>query len=424
MVNADRTNGSYVTECRESQRRFLDRAFARLNIDSDTQQLLLSPFREMTISIPLKVEREGRETLRTFTGFRVQHNHARGPFKGGLRYHPYCSLDEIRALARLMTWKTALVDVPFGGAKGGIIFDPKDFTLDDIEVLTKRFTQKMAPLLGVHDDIIAPDMGTNPQVMAWILEEYSKDHGYTPGVVTGKPVELAGSPGRLEATGHGVAFLARKAAAELSLAIEGGRVVIQGFGNVGYHAAQALAAAGARIVSVSDSRGGIFLEKGIDIAGLRRHVDETGGLAGFSGGEAISNEALLELPCDVLIPAAIEHTIHCGNVDRIKARLIVEGANMPTTFSADEVLRERGIVVIPDLIANAGGVLTSYYEWVQNLQEFPWEFATVMHRMEQRLLESYEQVRDLAVSQGIDQRTAAYEIAIKRVSLAVRLRGF
>jgi len=253
---------THQCDCQHTQRHFLHRAFERLQLDPDQRELLLSPFRKTAISIPLKVRRDGRELLRTFSGYRVQHNHARGPFKGGLRYHPRASLEEIGALSQLMTWKTALVNIPFGGAKGGIAVDPGELEGNELEILTKRFTQKMAPLLGVHQDIMAPDVGTNPQVMAWILEEYSKTHGYTPGIVTGKPLELGGSEGRLEATGHGVACVARQAAADHALSLDKAHVVIQGFGNVGSHVALSLADLGARIIAISDVCGGVLAKLG------------------------------------------------------------------------------------------------------------------------------------------------------------------
>ncbi|MFQ5487196.1 MAG: Glu/Leu/Phe/Val dehydrogenase [Gammaproteobacteria bacterium] len=410
--------------CEDTQRHFLNRAFERLELDDAQRDLLLSPFRETLISIPLKVRRNGIKLLHTFTGFRVQHNHARGPFKGGLRFHPASSLSEIRALAQIMTWKTALVNIPYGGAKGGITVDPSELHHDELEVLTKRFTQKMGPLLGVHQDIVAPDMGTNPRVMAWMLEEYSKAHGYTPGIVTGKPLELGGSEGRLEATGYGVATITRQAAADRGLKLKEARMVIQGFGNVGSHLALRLAELGATIIALSDARGGVLCERGIDVAAARDHVREQRWLEGLAGTESISNAELLELPCDILIPAAMESTIDCDNADRIKAQLIVEAANMPVTHQADDMLRERGIAVVPDVLANAGGVLTSYYEWVQNLQEFPWERDTVFYRLEERLLRVYGEVQRLSSKRQVDMRTAAYELAIRRVSDAISLRGF
>ena len=415
---------THKCDCQHTQQHFLHRAFERLELDPDQRELLLSPFRRTAISIPLKVRRDGQELLRTFSGYRVQHNHARGPFKGGLRYHPRAGLEEVSALSQLMTWKTALVNIPFGGAKGGIAVDPGELQGNELEILTKRFTQKMAPLLGVHQDIMAPDVGTNPQVMAWILEEYSKTHGYTPGIVTGKPLELGGSEGRLEATGHGVACVARQAAADCSLLLQNAQVVIQGFGNVGFHAARSLATMGARIIAISDVCGGVLCESGIDVAQAQRHVQDNGCLKGLADAATISNAELLELSCDILIPAAMESTIDCDNASSIKARLIVEAANIPVTHQADAILQDRNIPVVPDLLANAGGVLASYYEWVQNLQEFPWQRDTVLHRVEERLLQVYHEVRRLAVSSQVDMRTAAYELAIKRVASAVSLRGF
>ncbi len=409
-------------QCRDSQRHFLKRAFESMRIDPSEQEMLLAPFRETTVSIPLRLSDSGE--LRTFKGYRVQHNHARGPFKGGLRYHPSVSLGEVRALAQLMTWKTALVDIPFGGAKGGIAVDPGALSLPLLEQLTKRFVQKLSPVLGVHQDIPAPDVGTTPEVMAWILEEYSKNHGYTPAIVTGKPVELGGSEGRLEATGHGVAYLTARAADDLGFSLRESRVVIQGFGNVGSHAALGLAAAGARIIAISDVRGGVINDDGIDVNAAVAHIVETGWLEGLSETQPISNLELLQLPCDILIPAAMEATINCDNVDATQARLVVEAANIPVTHRADKVLRDSGTTILPDLLANAGGVLASYFEWVQNLQEFPWNRGTLLRRLERRLGQAYEAVRYRSLERGTDLRTAAYELAISRVQRAVKLRGF
>ncbi len=413
-------------QCQDTQTRFLERAFESLQLEAAQRELLLSAFRETTVSIPLRPHRTGDDggELHTYMGYRVQHNHARGPFKGGLRFHPSVNLGEIRALAQLMTWKTALVDIPFGGAKGGIAVDTNQLSQHALEILTKRFVQKMSPLFGVHQDIPAPDMGTNPQVMAWILEEYSKTHGYTPAIVTGKPMELGGSAGRLEATGHGIAYLTGKVAGEIPLSVKDASVVIQGFGNVGFHTALRLTAMGARIIALSDARNGVFCNSGIDVKRAHRYVTETGWLEGLPGTETISNAELLELPCDILVPAAVEATINCDNAEAIQARLVVEAANIPVTYLADMTLQERGITVIPDLLANAGGVLASYYEWVQNLQEFPWEHNIVLKRLEQCLGRVYEQVRDLAHQRNTDLRTAAYELAIGRVNQAMALRGF
>jgi len=409
--------------CTDNQATFLGHAFDRLGLNDAQRQLLLHSFREVSVQIPLEVQ-QSSEGLCTFAGYRVQHNHARGPFKGGLRYHPNVELEEIRALAQLMTWKTALVDIPFGGAKGGIAVDPGLLNVHEIETLTKRFTQKMAPVLGEHQDIPAPDVNTNAQHMAWIFEEYSKLHGHRPAVVTGKPVELGGSLGREEATGHGVAETAARAAKDLGVDVSSARVVIQGFGNVGSHAARRLSEVGARIVAVSDVHGGVIRESGLDVPAAIAHVTQTGRLEGLVGTEPISNEELLALPCDILIPAAMEAAIHCGNVDAVRATLVVEGANMPITHMADDHLQDAGITVIPDLLANAGGVTASYYEWVQNIQQFPWTRDTVLSRLDECLSRAYDAVHHAAESDRISMRTAAYEQAVKRTLHAMELRGY
>jgi len=410
--------------CQETQRHFLNRAFDRLKLKGAQRELLLSSFRETRVTVPVTLRHNGENTLHTFQGYRVQHNHARGPFKGGLRFHPDVNMGEMRALAQLMTWKTALVDIPFGGAKGGVAVDPTQLNETELEELSKRFCQKLVPIIGVHDDIPAPDIGTNPQVMAWMLDEYSKRRGFRTAIVTGKPLELGGSAGRLEATGYGVAHLTHKAAESLSLIAEQSRVVIQGFGNVGSHAAIALAAKGYKVIALSDVNGGVVNEAGISIDQALRHLTENGTLTGLSGTAPISNADLLELPCEILVPAALEATITCDNAEAIQAKLIVEAANMPVTHNADDQLQQRGIVIVPDLLANVGGVLASYYEWVQNLQQFPWERETVLARLESRLSRTYDAVTILAKERQIDMRSAAYELAIRRVDQAVQLRGF
>ncbi len=410
--------------CQETQRHFLNRAFERLKLKSEQRQLLLSSFRETRITIPITLRHNGDEKLHTFQGYRVQHNHARGPFKGGLRFHPDVNMGEIRALAQLMTWKTALVDIPFGGAKGGIAVDPTALNGIEREELSRRFCQKMAPIIGVHDDIPAPDIGTSPQVMAWMLDEYSKTHGFRTAVVTGKPIELGGSAGRLEATGYGVAHLTHKVATEMALSPEQSRVVVQGFGNVGSHTAIGLANKGYRIIALSDVNGGVMNEAGISIEQALAYVAENGTLTGLPGSSPISNADLLELPCEILVPAALEATITCDNADAIQAKLVVEAANMPITHRADEQLKQRGITIVPDLLANVGGVLASYYEWVQNLQQFPWDRETVLRRLESRLSHTHDAVSILAKEREVDMRCAAYELAIRRVDHAVQLRGF
>ena len=409
--------------CTDNQERFVGQAFERLGLNDAQRQLLLHSFREVTIQIPLEVE-QSNQSLRVFTGYRVQHNHARGPFKGGLRYHPSVKLEEVRALAQLMTWKTALVDVPFGGAKGGISVDPAVLDIHELETLTKRFTQKMAPVLGEHHDVPAPDVNTNAQHMAWIFEEYSKLHGQRPAVVTGKPVELGGSLGREEATGHGVAEIAVKAARDLGLDVSSARIAIQGFGNVGSHAARRLHEIGAQVIAVSDVHGGVFRESGLDIPAAIARVKQTGRLEGLGGTEAIGSDEVLGLPCDILIPAALEAAIHCGNVDRVRATIVVEGANMPVTHMADDHLQDAGVTVVPDLLANAGGVTASYFEWVQNIQQFPWTRDTVLSRLDECLSHAYESVRHAADSERISMRTAAYEQAVQRTLHAMDLRGY
>ncbi len=354
----------------------------------------------------------------------MQHNHARGPFKGGLRFHPNVNLGEVRALAQLMTWKTALVDIPFGGAKGGIAVDPGKLSEDELEILTKRFTRKMSPILGVHQDIPAPNVGTTTQVMAWILEEYSKTNGYTPAIVTGKPLELGGSEGRLEATGHGVAFLTAKAAERDSITIVGAQVVIQGFGNVGANTAKHLAEMGARIIAISDAHDADYNKNGIDIVAAQQYVAKNNWLNDLPDSKSISNADLLALQCDILIPAALEAAIDCDNAHDVKTRLVVEAANIPITHEADAILQKAGVTIIPDLLANSGGVLVSYYEWVQDLQEFPWDRDNVIKRLERRLDKIFNQVTKLASELKSDLRTAAYHLAIERVNQAISLRVF
>jgi len=410
--------------CQDSQAVFLDRAMQHLDLDTAQRKLLLQSFREITVQIPLEQRHEGRKVIQTFTGYRVQHNHARGPFKGGLRFHPEVKLEEVRALAQLMTWKTALMNIPFGGAKGGISLDPATLSTDELETLTRRFTQKLAPVLGEHEDIPAPDINTNPQVMAWIFDEYSKSHGHTPAAVTGKPIELGGCQGRLEATGHGVACITAATCEEMGLPLSQARIVIQGFGNVGSHAALRLNEMGATIVAISDVFGGVYCEDGVNVAAAVRHARKHGRLQGLEGTEDISNEALLALPCDILIPAAMEGAINCNNADDIRASLIIEAANMPVTHMADDKLRGRGVIIVPDILANAGGVTASYFEWVQNIQQFPWEREDVLERLRNILLRAYDEVRRYGQERHLDLRTAAYGIAVSRVSRAIALRGF
>ncbi|HHO50278.1 MAG TPA: glutamate dehydrogenase [Deltaproteobacteria bacterium] len=409
--------------CHSDQRAFLSRVFDRLGLDRAARTLLTNSFREVTVQVPVRVQRGGRAVLETFEGYRVQHNHARGPFKGGLRFHPDVDIVEVRALAQLMTWKTSLVDIPFGGAKGGIAVDPGRLTGDELETLTKRFTQKLMPIIGPMRDIPAPDVNTSPQIMAWIFEEYSKTHDYAPAVVTGKPVELGGARGRLEATGHGVAFITALACRDRGLAVADARVAIQGFGNVGSHTARRLSELGARVVAISDVHGGVYRGDGLDVAAAIKHVAQTGRLQGLAGAEPIDNAQLLALPCDVLIPAALGGAINEDNEADVQASVVVEAANMPVTHGADDALGERGITVVPDILANAGGVIASYFEWVQDIQQLGWEESELLGRME-ALLERAWAATVSAAGGGSGLRTSAYEIAVERVLHAIELRGF
>ena len=397
-----------------------DKAARVLDLPDYLQVALKTPLREVRVEIPLVVE-DGR--IRTFHGFRVQHNNARGPMKGGLRYHPDVDLDEARALASLMTWKTAVVDIPYGGAKGGIDLDPRLLGADQVERVTRTFIERIHQLIGPNEDIPAPDVNTNPQVMAWIVDEYSKFRGFSPAVVTGKPLEVGGSPGRDSATGRGVAIVTGRAAADMGLDLGGASVAIQGFGNVGRWTAQCLNEMGAKVVAVSDSRGGIFLGDGLDVAKLLEIVGAGGRVGDYDGAERIDNDVLLTADVDILVPAALGDVLHGGNAADVRARLVVEGANAPTTPVADEILEERGVKVVPDILANAGGVTVSYFEWVQNLQQFRWTAERVDTELRRIMGEAYDAVSITATEHGISLRTAAFVVAIRRVAAAVKLRG-
>ncbi|HSM35944.1 MAG TPA: Glu/Leu/Phe/Val dehydrogenase dimerization domain-containing protein [Longimicrobiales bacterium] len=400
-----------------------DRAADLLDLSEAMRVALKTPYREVMVEIPVICE---AGDLRTFRGYRVQHNLARGPMKGGLRYHPEVDLDEARALASLMTWKTAVVDLPYGGAKGGIDCDPRDPGLSqrDLESITRTFVDRLQVFIGPNQDIPAPDVNTNAQVMAWIVDEYSKFHGFTPGVVTGKPIALGGSEGRESATGRGVAVVASHASKDLGLDLEGATVAIQGFGNVGSWSARFLADMGARVVAVSDVDGAIFDGDGLDLASVTEVVAAQGSVVHAEGVASISNEDLLALDVDVLVPAALGHVIHGGNARHVRARLIVEGGNAPVTPVADEILAERGIPVVPDILANAGGVTVSYFEWVQNLQQFRWGADRVDQELVATLERAYRTVREVAEAKKVSLRTAAFILAIRRVARATELRGF
>ena len=395
-------------------------AAERLGLDSEMRTLLSTPFRELHVEIPVRLD---NGSLKVFHGYRIQHSGVRGPAKGGIRYHPDVTADEVRALAEAMTWKTALANIPFGGAKGGIICDPRTLSRLELERLTRKYTSRIHLLLGPYRDVPAPDVNTNAQVMAWLFDEYSNRYGYTPACVTGKPVELGGSLGREQATGYGAVIVIREMMRELSRPLAGATVAIQGFGNVGRYAARALVREGARLIAVSDSHGGIFADNGLDLKALEAHKLSTGKVQDLAGSQPLSNEDLLELPCDLLIPAALECVLHRGNAERIQAKIIAEGANLPTTPEADEILHRRGVVILPDLLANAGGVTVSYFEWTQNLQQLFWEESRVFEEMERILVKAFRAVLERAQSEKISLRAAAYAIAVERVARAETLRG-
>jgi len=394
-------------------------AAEHMKLESEVQLLLRTPYREMVVQVPVRMD-DGR--LELFHGFRVQHNAVRGPYKGGIRYHQEVDLNEVRSLAALMTWKTAIVDVPFGGAKGGVTCDPTSMSRKELQAMTRGFAQKLDMAIGVYRDIAAPDMGTNAQTMAWIMDEYGKKHGYTPAIVTGKPINLGGSLGREEATGRGVMIITQEACKAYGVDLKTATVAVQGFGNVGSWAAILLAQTGVKIVAVSDVHGAIHNPKGLEIPKLVEHVKATGRVEGFAGAKSIGHEELLTLDVDVLIPAALGGSITKDNVGQVRAKIIIEAANSPITPQADETLRSRGVPVIPDILANAGGVTVSYFEWVQNLQQFNWTHEKVNQELEQRMLKAWWAVHTRSVAEKIPLRIAAYCEALVKVAEATRQR--
>ncbi len=398
-----------------------DEAAETLNLDEGLREFLKTPKRVVTVSVPVKMD---SGCVKVFIGYRVQHNNARGPYKGGIRYHPDVTLEEVTALAMLMTWKTAVVDLPFGGAKGGVKCNPKEMSRSEIERLTRRYTAAIADVIGPHIDIPAPDVYTDPQTMAWIMDTYSQLKGApTPEIVTGKPVHVGGSEGREEATSYGVAVCVREAAKKFKIPFKNASIAIQGYGNVGYNAARILHDWGAKIVAVSDSKGGILCRDGLIPEKVMEHKKKTRSVVNFQGAENISNEELLELDVDFLIPAAIEEQITIKNADRIKARVIVEGANGPTTSEADKILAERGIKVVPDILANAGGVTVSYLEWVQNLQRFRLSREEVLKRLDDKMVKAFDEVLEYSSRYEVDMRKGALLLAVHRVAEAVNSLG-
>ena len=399
---------------------FFDQACDRLGVDDEMRALICTPDREVRVELPVRMDDGG---LQIFIGYRIQHNAARGPYKGGVRYHPEADEEEVRALASLMTWKTALVDIPFGGAKGGIQCDPRSMSHRELQNLTRRFTHSISYIIGANRDVPAPDVGTNAQTMAWMMSAYAEENGYSPGVVTGKPMELGGSPGRNEATGKGVSLIIREAAEGFRIPLQGATVAVQGFGNVGSWTARYLDQMGCKIIAVSDVGGGVHNRQGLDLENLQVYLDSSGTVAGFAGGDAITNEELLALECDFLVPAALGGAIHGGNASTVNAKLVVEGANHPVTPAAEAVLTQRGIPCLPDLLVNAGGVTVSYFEWAQNIQRFPWELERVNTALEDILVRAYCAVEEKAMAENITFREAAFTIAVDRVVKAVELQG-
>lgn len=410
------------------ERNLFDTAVEQFNIAADILRLddgmrarLSTCQREMTVHFPVRMD-DG--SVKVFEGHRVQHNRMPGPTKGGIRYHPGVTIDEVKALAMFMTWKCAVVGIPYGGAKGGVKVDAKAMSQSELENLTRRYTSELMPILGPDTDIPAPDVNTNGQTMAWLMDTYSMNVGHSvPGVTTGKPIVLGGSEGRVEATGRGVVFAIEEAVKDLEFDLEGARVAVQGFGNVGSIAAELISELGAKVVAVSDSRGGIYNPNGLDLRQVRLHKQENGMLQGFADADNISDEELFALDCDILIPSALENTITEENADRIKARLIAEGANGPTTPEADDILFDRGITLLPDIYANAGGVTVSYFEWVQAMQAFPWTEQQVNERLRLIMSKSYAAMRDTSVANNVSFRTGAMLRAVERVAEFTRIRG-
>jgi glutamate dehydrogenase (NAD(P)+) len=393
----------------------------RLGLREDIAAVLRSSYREVQVQLPVHLS-DGR--IHVFSGYRVQHNGARGPYKGGIRFHPEVDLDEVRALAELMTWKTAVVGIPFGGAKGGVNVDPKQLGQRELQAITRSFMDKVEKLLGPTRDIPAPDVGTDAQVMAWLMDEYGKLHGHTPACVTGKPIALEGSYGREAATGRGVVYAYREAAPHLDMVPSETRFVVQGYGNVGSWAARIMQQLGATMIGASDASGAIRSDAGIDADGLADHLLEGGRLLDFPGAEAIDPEDLLAIECDVFIPAALGGMIHERNADRLRCRMIVEGANSPTTPAAEEILQENGVFVVPDVLANAGGVVVSYFEWVQNLQHFRWDEREVNDRLGRIMRKAFREVSARAGEHDTSLRIGAYELGIERVMEAATARGY
>ncbi|HAG55972.1 MAG TPA: glutamate dehydrogenase [Dehalococcoidia bacterium] len=399
----------------------VDASIRSLNLEDDMRAVLIEPWREIQVALPVLMD-DGN--VRVFRGYRSQHNAARGPYKGGIRYHPNADLNHVRALGMLMTWKTALADVPFGGAKGGVSVDPRELSTHELNRLTRRYTMSMHHVLGVNRDIPAPDLGTSAQTMAWIMDAYGSIHGHTPGIVTGKPIELGGSLGRAEAPGRGAAIVGTRAIVDNGSTPEQSTVVVQGYGAVGSSAAKTISEDGAKVIAVSDVDGAIINSRGLDIDALDRIVIEGGVVSDFDDADQLNNDELLELKCDVLIPAAIEDVITTQNASKVQADIIVEGANRPVTSGADEILVDSNKQVVPDILANAGGVIASYFEWAQNIQVFNWELERVNRELDQLINRAYDVTRARAEQTGSTMREAAFDVAVSRVAETIKIRSY
>jgi glutamate dehydrogenase (NAD(P)+) len=405
----------------ESALQQLDDAARIIDLDPGVHEVLRNPRRTLEVAVPTRMD-DG--SIRVFTGYRVHHNTSRGPSKGGLRYHPSVTLDEVKALAMWMTWKCAVVNIPYGGAKGGVIVDPKSLSRNELERMTRRYASEILPLIGPERDIPAPDMGTNGEIMAWIMDTYSTREGFSvPGVVTGKPVAIGGSKGRVSATGRGVSYVTLATLKHLGMAVEDARIVVQGFGNVGSNAVQLLEEMGCIIVGVSDVQGGVYNPNGLTYTGLSTHVRQAGSLAGYEGGDAVTNEDLLELECDVLIPAALENQLTDDNADAVRAPVIVEAANGPTTPQADAIFKDKHVLVVPDILANSGGVTVSYFEWVQDIQSYYWDEDEVNERLRKIMERAYVDVLSLSEERKVTMREAATVLGVTRVAEAHKTRG-
>jgi glutamate dehydrogenase/leucine dehydrogenase len=407
----------------EEMKKMVDKAGKTLGLDPGMVEVMKSPKRELSVNFPVKMD-DG--SVKVFTGYRVQHNEARGPYKGGIRFHPQVDIDEVRALASWMTWKTAVVDIPYGGAKGGVIANPKQMSVTEIERMTRRYASEISIIIGPMKDIPAPDVNTGGREMAWIMDTFSMQKGFAcPGVITGKPREIGGSLGRPEATSRGLVFTVREAAKKIGLNLKGATVAIQGYGNVGAFAHKLIERDfGANVIAVSDSQGGIISEKPLRYEEVIAHKKKTGSVKGFPGTKPISNEEILELKVDVLLPCALENVITKENADKIKAKISGEGANGPTTFEADAILWKNGVLVLPDILANAGGVTVSYFEWVQNNYNFYWTEEEVNTKLDDIITRAFHEVWDMHDKYKCNMRDAAYLVAVKRVADATKLRGF